>query len=258
MFVKLFTGILDSSIASNRTLRHFFTDLLLCADAKGYVIMTKEAIAKRTGASLKEVEWGLKELQKPDPLSKTPGFDGKRVEPLPDSGYGWRIINYEAYRDIRDADQLREVTRKRVQRYREKQGVLDLAGAESYEERNTFKEFVDAWVKEWKSLYGFDYKFDGGKDGRSVKELMSMNIEVEDLISIAKQAWRRAADDKFAKDCKQAATIHGFRHALNQIRVELKNGTNPKSSQQRVDRSQGTTNAGASSQYRGVGKVARD
>jgi hypothetical protein len=120
MYVKLFTQILDSSIADNRRLRHFFTDLLLCSDAKGFVIMTSGAIARRIGATVDEVEWGLAELEKPDPSSKTPDYDGRRIERLEGVGYGWRIVNYEAYRALKDADQLRESTKERVRRYRQK------------------------------------------------------------------------------------------------------------------------------------------
>jgi len=118
MFVKLFQQILDSSIADDRKLRHFFTDLLLCADGEGYVIMTEMAIARRIGASLEEVEWGLAELQKPDPRSKTKDKRGCRIEPVQRAGYGWRIINYETYRAMRDADQLRETVRLRVRKHR--------------------------------------------------------------------------------------------------------------------------------------------
>lgn len=120
MFVKLFSQILDSSIADNRQLRHFFTDLLLCADAKGYVVMTESAIARRIGATLEEVQWGLRELSSPDPRSKTPDNEGRRIEPLDGSGYGWKILNYEMYRAMRDAEQLREATRIRVQKHRAK------------------------------------------------------------------------------------------------------------------------------------------
>jgi hypothetical protein len=120
MFIKLFTQILDSSIADNRPLRHFFTDLLLCADSRGYVIMTASAIARRIGCTVQEAEWGLEELAKPDPLSKTPDHDGARIERLDGTGYGWRILNYETYRALRDGDQMREATKERVRRYREK------------------------------------------------------------------------------------------------------------------------------------------
>ena len=118
MYVKLFTQILDSSIADNRKLRHFFTDLLLCSDSKGFVIMTESAIARRIGATLDEVSWGLSELQKADACSKTMDANGARIERLEGVGYGWRIINFEHYRALKDADQLRDATRERVRRHR--------------------------------------------------------------------------------------------------------------------------------------------
>ena len=79
MYVKVFTQILDSSLAKDRKLRHFFIDLLLCSDADGNVVMTKAAISKRTGASMEEVEWGLSELMKPDQNSKHSEMEGRRI-----------------------------------------------------------------------------------------------------------------------------------------------------------------------------------
>ena len=121
MFVKLFTQILDSSIADDRKLRHFFTDLLLCSDPKGFIMMTESAIARRIGASIEEVEWGIAALMEPDPRSKTTDFEGRRLEAIDDSGYGWRIINFETYKALRSADDMREKTRDRVRRFRDRQ-----------------------------------------------------------------------------------------------------------------------------------------
>lgn len=120
MYVKLFNRILDSSLADNRKLRHFFIDLLLCSDPDGNVLMTKTAIANRIRADLVEVEWGLTELQKPDPLSLCSEHEGRRVAPLENHGYGWKILNYEFYRDLKSAQQMREATADRVRSYRER------------------------------------------------------------------------------------------------------------------------------------------
>ena len=121
MFVKLFTQILDSSIADNRKLRHFFTDILLCSDAKGFVMMTESAISRRIGTTVEEVKWGIAELMSPDPRSKTPDCEGRRLEAVEGSGYGWRIINFESYKELRSAEDMRDKTRERVRRFRDKQ-----------------------------------------------------------------------------------------------------------------------------------------
>lgn len=120
MFVKLFTQILDSSIADDRRLRHFFTDLLLCCDGEGFVMMTPQALARRIGAPIEEVLWGIGELLKPDTRSKTPDNEGRRIEVVEGSGYGWHVLNYEHYRAMKDANQLRESVKIRVQRHRAK------------------------------------------------------------------------------------------------------------------------------------------
>lgn len=129
MFVKLFTQILDSSIADDRRLRHFFTDILLCSDAQGFVMMTEAAIARRIGTTTDEVKWGIAELMKPDPRSKTPDHEGRRLETVVGSGYGWRIINFEAYKALRSAEDMREKTRERVRRFRDKQRDSDECNA---------------------------------------------------------------------------------------------------------------------------------
>ncbi len=85
--------------------------------------------------------------------------------------------------------------------------------------------FAKGWSEDFRKFHGFDYKFDGGKDGKSVKELMTMQIPIIELLHIAKLAWAKNREDgKFSKSCKEASTIHGFRHALNSIRVEVSNG----------------------------------
>lgn len=118
MYVKIFSQILDSSIALDRRLRHFFTDLLLLANSDGMVTMTEEAIALRTRATLDEVHWGIAELMKPDPKSQNPENEGRRLAPLEGMGYGWQILNYPFYRKLKTAEDLRAATRERVARWR--------------------------------------------------------------------------------------------------------------------------------------------
>ena len=126
MFIKLFNQILDSSIADDRRLRHFFTDIMLCCDSAGFVMMTEAAISRRIGTTIDEVKWGLAELMKPDPRSKTPDHEGRRIEAVEGSGYGWRVINFETYKSIRSTEDMRDKTRDRVRKFRaKKRGTFD-------------------------------------------------------------------------------------------------------------------------------------
>lgn len=113
--------------------------------------------------------------------------------------------------------------------------------------------FIDGWVQNFKTKFGFDYVFDGGRDGKAVKELMRMGILRIDLLEIAKKAWTRAGGLPKAFNCEQASTIHGFKSYFNQIQVELKNGSTPTkpTNPGRNDNS----NAKRIGQYDGIGKI---
>ena len=129
MYVKLFQGILHSSIARNTALRRFFQDLLLLCDRNGDVIMTKDSIAIVLRVPIEEVEWGIAELQKADPDSKNGDEDGRRLIPIEGLGYGWHVVNYGFYRGIKDAEEMREAHRVRQAAYaaRKKASSTDAA-----------------------------------------------------------------------------------------------------------------------------------
>jgi len=121
MYVKVFSQIFDSSIADDFRLRHFFMDLLVLADPNGCVDMTQTAIAARTRIPLEEVTAMLCKLEQPDPESRTPDADGRRIERLDTHRtWGWHIINYSRFRQIASEAQRREKTRERVARFKAK------------------------------------------------------------------------------------------------------------------------------------------
>jgi hypothetical protein len=126
VYAKVFSQIFDSSIAENHLTRWVFTDLCVLADRDGVVDMTAAAISRRTNAPVEVVEHALAELSKPDPQSRSGEEDGRRIV-LIDShrDWGWRIVNYEKYRNTRDDETRREQNRnaKRKQRQRERESA---------------------------------------------------------------------------------------------------------------------------------------
>lgn len=122
MFAKIFSQIFDSSIAENYQHRHIFMDLLVLADSDGVIDMTPEAIARRTNVPVKTVKDALAALSAPDPASRTPQEDGRRLLPLdPNRAWGWQIVNYHHYRKIRDEESRREYYREYRRNEREAQ-----------------------------------------------------------------------------------------------------------------------------------------
>lgn len=124
MFAKVYSQIFASSIAENYTTRHVFMDLLVLADSEGVVDMTMGAIARTTNVPLSVVEAAIKELSEPDDASRSPEEEGRRIA-LIDSHreWGWRIINYGHYRQLRDEEGRRAYHRDYMREKRRKEGV---------------------------------------------------------------------------------------------------------------------------------------
>jgi hypothetical protein len=113
MYAKIFSQIFDSSIATNHHVRHLFMDLLVLADADGVVDMTYDAIARRTNTPVEEVVEYIGELTKPDLASRSSKNNGARLV-LIDPGqrdWGWRIVNYRHYRELRNEEARRSYYR---------------------------------------------------------------------------------------------------------------------------------------------------
>jgi len=121
MFAKIFKQMYHSSIAEHYKTRVVFMDMLVLADQEGVVDMTPESISAITRAPLEDVTEALKILSSPDPASRSMAHEGRRIK-LIDSQrlWGWAIVNYKKYMNIRSSDLLRESNRIRQQRKRDK------------------------------------------------------------------------------------------------------------------------------------------
>lgn len=115
MYGKLFSQMYDGTLGTEGPWQALvtFQQLVILSDRHGVVDMTAEAISRRTTLPLDVIKAGLKVLVKPDPNSRTPDEQGRRIVQLSDDrNWGWRIVNYEKYRKIRSADERREYMRQ--------------------------------------------------------------------------------------------------------------------------------------------------
>ena len=119
MYVKLFEQILDSSIAENYKTRLVFEDMLLLADRHGIVDVTHEAFARRTNIPLDIVKMAITELEKPDARSRRADQDGRRITRLDEHrDWGWHIVNFEYYKNIRNDEDRTAYMRDYIKSYR--------------------------------------------------------------------------------------------------------------------------------------------
>lgn len=117
-YVKLDCDILDSSLwVEDLTVRVVFITMLAMADSEGFCRATAPGIARRGNMLLADVRVALEVLQQPDPDSRTPARDGRRIQRM-DGGY--LVLNYLLYRDKDFGAALR------MRRYRERQRIQQL------------------------------------------------------------------------------------------------------------------------------------
>jgi hypothetical protein len=91
--------------------------MLATANANGHVDGSVPGFASLCRISVPEMEASLAKLSGPDPHSRTPDFEGRRIEAVRG---GWQILNYQHYRGLRDPDERRRQTREAVQRFLER------------------------------------------------------------------------------------------------------------------------------------------
>lgn len=121
MYAKLFTSIYQGTLRGNSRGLLVFTNLLAHADQNGIVDIHPRAIADEVGLSHEQVCEALLELEAPDPESRSPDEEGRRIVRLDEHrAWGWQVVNYLKYRAIRSEDDRREQNRLAQQRWRER------------------------------------------------------------------------------------------------------------------------------------------
>jgi len=117
MYSKLYRSIFDGSLYGQFESLTTFMAMLALADRHGEVDASPAKIAGCLGCELDFVLKGIEQLEAPDPYSRTPLEDGKRLIPLKDDAgnnriFGWKIVNYEKYRSIRNEEERRAYKRE--------------------------------------------------------------------------------------------------------------------------------------------------
>lgn len=116
-FTKLFSSITESTIwTEDHPTRLTWITMLAMADRKGRVWASLPGLANRARVTLDEAEAAIKLFLSPDKYSRTSDHEGRRIEPIDG---GWRLLNHEKYRSIRDEEVIKESKRKYINTRRE-------------------------------------------------------------------------------------------------------------------------------------------
>lgn len=131
MYGKLFETMYTGTLYGHWQAIVTFQQMIVLADADGIVDMTPQAICAHTSIPLEIIEAGLKKLAESDQFSRTPGEEGRRIVCIDEHRpWGWQIVNYLKYKNLKDSDEVRAQNRIRAQRFRDKRNGSNAASRE--------------------------------------------------------------------------------------------------------------------------------
>ena len=115
-FTKLFSSITESTIwVEDDGTRLVWITMLAMADRYGRVYGSIPGLGSRARVSLAATEAAIEKFLGPDKYSRTEDFEGRRIEKIDG---GWRLLNYEKYRELRDDEVRKEQNRMAKRRSR--------------------------------------------------------------------------------------------------------------------------------------------
>lgn len=188
MYAKVFTSMWDGSLYGKLEASAVLMACVTLCNAQGVLDMTPEAISGRTGWPIEFVRQGIHDLQQPDPRSRTPDDEGRRLALLDEHrDWGWVIVNYEKYRTLSDPDTIKEQNKIRARKYRERrhapsrsvtQGndqsrhaeaeALSIKNTVESEPSTSIEKVFEHWKREWKHA---NAKLDG-KRTKAIREAL--------------------------------------------------------------------------------------
>jgi hypothetical protein len=115
-FTKLYGSITGSSVwLEDDQTRIVWITMLAMVDKDGYVGASVGGLAHIARVPREACERALAKFLAPDPDSRNPAHEGRRIEVAP---RGWRLLNHGQYRDMRDEEARRSYFREQKRKSR--------------------------------------------------------------------------------------------------------------------------------------------
>lgn len=241
-YTPIFDSVFQGSLCGKYPDLPVWLVLLALQQRGGIIDAHPSYISTISGIPQADIESAIARFCEPDPQSRTPDHDGRRLEPLQGRGFGWRVLNHEKYREKarkRDYDEARtasgaDATRKaasrRVPRSPDESSEVPLSEAETKTLRDMGGE-----PPEW-ALIRSEYPKRQG-DHRWPKALTHANARLreghswDEMLAGAKRyaAYVRAEGSEGTKYVKQAATFFGTDKAfLEPWLMATRSGLDPR------------------------------
>lgn len=212
-YAKLFSSITESSLWSEpKEVRLLFVTMLAKANSIGFMEASVLGLARVSNLTEEETVSSLSVLESPDPHSKNPELEGRRIMKVPG---GWMILNYEDYRSRTTEEERKEYMREYMRKYR-----AEKAGKQSV---NNVKESKDSPSASSSSLSVRKEKStEKGKPtdlAEVIEFLKDQSMAVEFFDYYQSNGWHvgrnpmrdwRAAARRWQRNQKQTPVLSGF------------------------------------------------
>ena len=204
MYAKVFAQMFDGTLCTKGPWQALvtFQQMLILADQEGNVDMTAAAISRRTTIPLDIIEIGIDVLLLPDPESRTPAAEGRRLLPLRQGvPWGWLIVNYKEYRNLKREEDRREYHRAYWHKRKEKlKTSTNTLNSTQHAQPNQPITEAKAYEKNTLSVSRTDEAFETFWS------------------AYPKKTGKGAARKSFERACKSKATLESMLEAIEQQR----------------------------------------
>lgn len=117
-YTKLFNSIVTSTIwTEDDKTRILWITMLAMSDQHGEVHASIPGLARIAGISTESAEIAIQKFLSPDPYSRTPDHEGRRIAVIDG---GWEILNHKKYRLMASKEDAKAANNARVKRHRER------------------------------------------------------------------------------------------------------------------------------------------
>ena len=115
-YTKLFNSIVTSTIwTEDDKTRIVWITMLAMSDQNGEVHASIPGLARVAGVTLEDCELAIGKLLSPDPYSRTPDNQGRRIAPIDG---GWELLNHRKYRMMASKEDEKRSNAIRQERFR--------------------------------------------------------------------------------------------------------------------------------------------
>ena len=130
MYGKIFESLYEGSmVGAGPTIFAVWGYCIAKADSNGIVILNPALLAPIIGTSRVDVEQAIEYLTSPDPHSKNPEHEGRRLINV--SGYAYTVVSHAIYRDIKTNQDRREYMREYMRKRRGNDAVNSVNSLQS-------------------------------------------------------------------------------------------------------------------------------